>query len=126
MEYRFIAHGHKYILAEHRNTLEVTTERNLTKNGDCIVAVAADFEKEKLKQFFGRARMTFEVESTYENKVLKEYVDFDVNPDFDSDKEIVLRLGDFSSARTYGLNCTKSSKMLSREFIRELRDNKKR
>lgn len=36
------ARGHENVAAEHRNTLEVTTDDWLTPAGDCIVGVAAD------------------------------------------------------------------------------------
>lgn len=36
------AFGHENVQATHRSTLEITKEKHLTKEGDCIVAVAAD------------------------------------------------------------------------------------
>ena len=38
----FTAKGHPNIRATHRTTLMITTERNLTTRGDCIVAVASE------------------------------------------------------------------------------------
>jgi len=35
------ARGHANITAKHATTLEITKEINLTKNGDCIIAVGA-------------------------------------------------------------------------------------
>ncbi|MGO8670078.1 MAG: DUF371 domain-containing protein [Capsulimonadaceae bacterium] len=37
----FSARGHANITAKHATTLEITKENNLTKNGDCIIAVGA-------------------------------------------------------------------------------------
>jgi hypothetical protein len=36
------AWGHENILATHKTTLEVTKEKNLSKRGDCIIAVSAN------------------------------------------------------------------------------------
>ena len=35
-------YGHKNILATHKETLEFTKDKHLSKKGDCIIAVAAD------------------------------------------------------------------------------------
>ena len=35
-------YGHENIRATHKTTLEFTKDKNLTRNGDCIIAVAAD------------------------------------------------------------------------------------
>ena len=34
--------GHKNVLARHKSTFEITKETELSKNGDCIIAVGAD------------------------------------------------------------------------------------
>jgi hypothetical protein len=36
---RFLAHGHQNVISEHRTTLEITRETDLTKRGTCIVGV---------------------------------------------------------------------------------------
>jgi len=38
----FIAWGHPNITSEHKTTLMVTTDKHLSKGGDCIVAVRAE------------------------------------------------------------------------------------
>ncbi len=35
-------HGHKNVLGRHKSTFEITKETELSKNGDCIIAVGAD------------------------------------------------------------------------------------
>lgn len=37
-----VARGHRNILATHGTTFEITKESELSKRGDCIIAVAAD------------------------------------------------------------------------------------
>ena len=35
-------HGHTNVLGRHKSTFEITKETELSKNGDCIIAVGAD------------------------------------------------------------------------------------
>lgn len=37
-----LAHGHENILATHRTTFEITKEADLSKRGNCVIAVSAD------------------------------------------------------------------------------------
>jgi len=48
MTYTFYCFGHENIQATHKNTIEFTKEDSLTKNGDCIVGVKADFDRDSL------------------------------------------------------------------------------
>ena len=41
---KFRIYGHKNMLAIHKNTLEFTKDKELTKRGDCIVGVNSDFK----------------------------------------------------------------------------------
>ncbi|MFA6889171.1 MAG: DUF371 domain-containing protein, partial [Candidatus Woesearchaeota archaeon] len=39
----FTAKGHENVLSIHRNTVEFTHETHLTKQGDCILAIHANY-----------------------------------------------------------------------------------
>jgi uncharacterized protein len=41
MNYKFYARGHRAVLSTHPTTLELTKEADLSKNGDCIIAVGS-------------------------------------------------------------------------------------
>ena len=51
MIYKFNAYGHPNILATHKTTLEFTKDKEVSLKGDCIVAVKADFDLIKIKEF---------------------------------------------------------------------------
>ena len=47
-----VAFGHENIQALHPTTLMLTKEKNLSKNGDCIIAVRADKAAPDLNEKF--------------------------------------------------------------------------
>ncbi len=54
---------------------------------------------------------------------VKEEIVAVVNKDFSSEKEIVLRKGDFISERTLGIRADKAAADLSRELVEKLKNN---
>lgn len=118
---KFTAHGHPNILGTHKNTLEITKEEHLTLNGDCIIAVNANFdfaELKKLAQKGGQMKMTLSCEG------LTDTVEGTLNPSFSDEHEIVLRLGEHVSERTLATRCDKAAKHIKRELIDCLKKGK--
>ncbi len=68
------AWGHKNIQATHKSTLEITREAELSKKGDCIIAVSANKAindlhpefKKKLKNKNAKITMIIEIEDIVE------------------------------------------------------------
>ena len=120
-EIRFKARGHKNILATHKTTLEFTKDSELTKKGDCIVGVKADFDVKELKRFLKceRIRIKLTVDA------ITEELDFKPNPDFDHKTEMVIRTTDFNSERTFGVMSKKAAKNISRKMIDLLKNPEK-
>ncbi|MBW2967217.1 HAD-IA family hydrolase [Candidatus Woesearchaeota archaeon] len=120
MAYTFKAYGHKNILATHRNTLEFTKDAELSLDGDCIVGVRAGFETVKLKDMVRRhKRLRMRISAGG----LSDEIEFKANPEFRSDREVVLRFSEFSSDRTLGFRASKSSKQLDRKLVKMLRQD---
>ena len=115
----FKAYGHENILATHRNTLEITKDKDLTKQGDCIVGVNSDFLLSDITEILKqkKAKLILEVDG------LKEEVNFEINPNFCDEHEIVIRKTDFFSERTLGINADKASADFNREFVSKLQDS---
>jgi len=116
---KFTVYGHKNIRGEHRTTLEFTKESDLSLQGDCIIGIKATFDKEEVKKLAesgGKARMKLATGN------LEETIEFELNPEWDDDKEIVIRMGEFVSKRTLGIHASKSSKTLSRKMINMMKD----
>jgi uncharacterized protein len=117
MEYSFSAKGHPNILSTQKNTIEITKDKDLTLNGDCIVAVEADFSLDELKKFFDAEQIRLKIAVAG----LSDEITAIPNKLFSSDKEIVFRKGEYASERTLGLRADKSAKDLDRKLVAELK-----
>lgn len=115
---KFTAKGHKNLLATHRSTLEFTKDKDLTLQGDCIIGVSADFNSVELTEFVKNNKKflmkitlgDFNVELIAES-----------NPNYSDTEELVIRLGDFVSERTLGINASLSAGMLPRHMVQEMK-----
>lgn len=121
MKYTFTAFGHPNILATHRTTVEITKDTELTKKGDCIIAVAADFSLPRIKEIIGSS--SGKIKLTITAAGMKEEITAIANKEFNSDHEIVLRKGSFLSERTLGVNADKAAAQLGRELVEKLKDS---
>lgn len=116
MQYSFNIRGHKNILSTHKRTIEFTKDSNLTTNGDCIVGVNADFELFRVQEFllFKQIKITILVEGK------QDIITAAPNKKFSSNHEMVLRMGEFDSERTFAVRSNKSANDLSRDIVRKL------
>jgi len=121
--YEFNAYGHENITSKHKTTLEFTKDSSLTLNGDCIVGVKADFSLPLLKKFI-RSLKNKNIKILIKVNNLKEEINAEINPDFNDDKEIVIRKSNFIDKRTFAINADKSAFDLNKELIDHLKDNK--
>lgn len=126
MIYKFNAYGHPNILGTHKTTLEFTKDENVSLRGDCIVGVKADFELSKLKEFIRNAKNN-EVKITIKampkkHREIQDTISAQINPDFDDDKELVIRKTDFVSERTFATSSNKAAFELKRNFINYLKE----
>ena len=121
MKYTFTAHGHPNILATHKTTLEITKDSELTKNGDCIVAVRAAFSIQQVQRVIGSCGDGGKISLFIECAGMKEELTAVVNKDFSSDQEIVLRRGSFLSERTLGVHAGKAAADIGRKLVEKLK-----
>ena len=121
-----IAKGHKNILAVHPTTLEITKEDELSRSGDCIVAVSADKAmpdlsvefKEKLLEENARLTMLIEAGGMAETVTAHGSARLTLlDP-----TEIVVRKSSYISDRTLAIKADKASANLSRDLIEKLKD----
>ena len=116
--YRFEATGHKNILANHKTTLEFIRGSALTRNGDCIIGVNADFISEKLGHFKPGEGLLISLKVNN----ITEQITANYNPEFSSTEEMVIRKGSFSSARTFAVNASKAAVGISRKMAEALQN----
>lgn len=111
---RFHAYGHENVLSLHKTTVEFTKEDHLTKRGDCILGIKADFEVPRLN--LGKIEIVLEIDG------LREVINAVHNPDFDSD-EMVIRKSDFLDKRTFATHADKAACDVDRGIVRKLQDS---
>ena len=120
------AFGHENIQAIHPSTFMFTRDRHLSKNGDCVVAVAADKAvadlnqefKEKLKR--ADAKLTIIIEAGG----LTEQINALGSPKLilTHPTDIVIRKSDYICNRTLAIRADKSAKDLPRELVEKLKN----
>lgn len=125
MQYKFHACGHTNILGTHKTTLEFTKDSELSLNGDCIIGVKADFDLKEIKKFIKNSKSNkIKIIIETEDKKIKESLEAELNPEFNDEKEIVIRKTDFASERTLAIRANKAAFELKRELIGYLKEKK--
>jgi hypothetical protein len=122
------AFGHPNILASHPTTIMVTKERQVTKRGDCIVAVDADKSVADLSAEFKSALRQPNAKLTVELEVdgLKGEINAFGSPELtlNHPNDLVIRKSEFTSDRTLAVNADKASGDLSKTVVEKLRNPK--
>jgi hypothetical protein len=124
MHFEIPFYGHKNIRSLHTKTIEITTERNITLNGDCIVGVGAicgcNDIPEQMKNLLRNSKsdilftisvkdISFKVKGIgHENLIL-------TNP-----HDIVIRKSSFICPRTLAIRCETASDSIPRQMIKIL------
>jgi len=121
-------YGHANIKASHRSTLEFTKDKNLTKNGDCIVAIGTDKAledlsidfKEKMRKPNAKLTVLIEADGISEQLTAVGSPELRlVHP-----KDIVIRKSDYISDRTLAIHADKASQDLTRKLVEKLQNPK--
>jgi hypothetical protein len=125
-----VAFGHLNVQAVHPSTLMITKESDLSKQGDCIVAVAADKAvadlsvefKESLRKQNAKLTILIEVDG------LTEQVTAYGSPKLilTNPADIVVRKSDFISDRTLAIRADKAASDLSKELIEKMKNPKQK
>ncbi|MDH5447921.1 MAG: DUF371 domain-containing protein [Candidatus Bathyarchaeota archaeon] len=124
------AHGHENILARNKNTFEITKDANLTKRGDCIIAVAADKSIKDLSDEFKKilnkkdAKLTIIVQVDDEREVVEAWG----NPKltFNHAADLVVRKSSYICDRTLAIKANKAARDFSRRFVAKLKNSQQK
>ena len=121
-----VAFGHGNVQAIHPSTLMITKESNLSKQGDCIIAVSADKAlanlsvefKEKLRKPNAKLTVLIEVDG------LTEHITAYGSPKLilTHSTDMVIRKSDYISDRTLAIHADKATNDLPKEFIEKLKN----
>ena len=124
----FSAFGHLNIRATHRATLEFTKERHLSREGDCIIAIASDKTVADLSRKFKEclrkpnSRLTVLIEAGGISEEIHAYGSPRLGLSHPTD--IVVRKSDYVCSRTLAVRADKAAVNLSRELVEKLKDPK--
>jgi len=119
----FKIYGHSNILGTHNNTIEFTKDSKLSKRGDCIIGIRADYDINDLLEIVStssKIRVVIRVADIIEE------INCVINKEFNDEHEIVIRKSNFISKRTLGIRADKAAIDLSRELIKNLQNPKTR
>ena len=124
------AYGHRNIQATHRSTLEITKESQLSRKGDCIIAVSADKALADLSSEFKEnlrkenAKIIMQIDA---GEVV-EVVNASGNPRLilAHRTDMVVRKSGYICSRTLAIQADKAARDLSRELVEKLRNSKQR
>ncbi len=125
LEETIIAHGHSNILATHRSTLEVTKERNLTREGDCIIAVGANKGAGDLSAGLKKLlrRRDSAIALSIEADGLRELIRGRGHPklSFQKPECMVFRKSNYVCGRTVMIQADKAAVDINRDLVKLLR-----
>ncbi len=123
----FNAYGHENIIGEHKTTIELTSERVLTKRGSCIVGVCMDTSLFQLSSKIKRlaSLSTTKIVLRMSVKGLTEEVTGTGSPGltYTDSISMVARTSTFECGRTLMVRADKAASDLRRDFIEKLRRN---
>jgi uncharacterized protein len=118
--------GHRMVRALHPTTIEVTTEEDLTEEGDCIIGVGAAKGCAQLdprvKEGLRRADSRVTVRIIAGPQVFVLHASSDPRLELSHPHDIVIRKSGFTSDRTLAVRADASSRDVPRPLIRLLRD----
>jgi hypothetical protein len=121
-----LAYGHGNIQATHKTTLEITKEPQLSKRGDCIIAVSADKALTDLNAEFKDylRRRNSKITMLIETEGLTELVNAFGSPQLPLTHftDIVVRKSSYICNRTLAINADKAAFDLSRELVEKLKN----
>jgi hypothetical protein len=124
------AYGHRNIQATHESTLEITKESELSKKGDCIIAVSANKAIADLNPKFRgilrneNAKITMLIEAGGIVEAVNAFGSRRLVLAHPTD--IVVRKSSYVCSRTLAINADKAAWDLSRKLVERLRDPKQK
>lgn len=124
------ARGHENILATHETALEITKEPNLSKKGNCVIAVSADKALNDLSLKFkdNLRREDSKVTILIEAGQIAETVNASGDPSLilTHPSDLVVRKSSYICNRTLAVKADRASCDLSRILVEKLRNPKQR
>ncbi|MFP4118351.1 MAG: DUF371 domain-containing protein [Candidatus Woesearchaeota archaeon] len=115
----FNINGHKNVLSEHKSTLEFITSDSLTRRGDCILGVNADNTFSGVMALKGKCKITIRYGALVDS--FSAYI----NPDFNTEDQMVIRRSRFLDERTAMILSNRASIDIDRRIVNALKNPQK-
>jgi len=121
-----LAYGHENVQSTNRSTLEITRENELSKRGDCIIAVSADKALADLSPQFKdnlrreNSRLTILIEAGDAKEIVNAFGNSGLMLSHITD--MVVRRSNYICSRTLGIKADKAACDLSRKLVDRLRN----
>jgi hypothetical protein len=119
------AYGNENIQATHKSTLEITKENQLSKRGDCIIAVSADKGMDDLSPTFKQVlrEKHSEINMLIEAGGVVDTVNASGGPSLilQHPTDMVVRKSSYACSRTLAIKADKAAEDLSRQLVEKLR-----
>ena len=122
----FTCTGHENMLGTHKTTLEFTHDNFLTRKGDCIIGINADFQVDQIKEFMRKeiTRINQKIKITIKVDTFKDEIIAVYNTNFDHKHEMVIRKSNFTDKRTFATMADKCAAEIKREIINNMKSQK--
>ncbi|MBD3405818.1 MAG: DUF371 domain-containing protein [Candidatus Lokiarchaeota archaeon] len=118
---KFSVYGHENVMATHRSTLELTSERTLTKRGNCIIGTKANLTlrdlSDEIKQIAKHSdtKIILRMQIGGKSEVIKGSGGNGLT--YTNGISMVIRKSNFECDRTLMIKADKASIDLDREFV---------
>ena len=126
MQFEIPFYGHKNIRSLHPKTIEITTESDLTVNGDCIIGVSANCGcsdiPEKIKSLLQNPKSTVTCTISVKDFTFKTIGKGNEKLSLTNPHDIVIRKSSFVCPRTLATNFDAASDAIPRSIIKALQN----
>lgn len=117
-------YGHENVRAFHPRTIEITTEPDLTLQGDCIIGVSAECGckniPKKIKEKIRDERSTVTLSIQVNDEIFQVIGNGSRDLILEHPHDIVIRKSKFLCPRTLAINCDRASNDIPRNMIKML------
>jgi hypothetical protein len=125
-----LVRGHRNVQATHKSTLEITKDSELSRRGDCVIAVSADKALADLSSQFKEnlrkenSKITMLIEAGDMKETVKAYGSPRLILSHPTD--MVVRKSNYVCSRTLAIEADKAACELSRELVERLKNPEQR
>lgn len=116
----FRCYGHNNIRAKHKNSIEITKDKEISEAADCVLGVDASYSEHDLQKFSGEYKVKVELECGGVRETI-----YGITPETIIGKGFILRKSNFIDEKTFMIRCDKSALEINQSLVEKLKKGKK-